>query len=167
MSAISERCFAAGWLDGLEETLWSALKSGPRRWGRDEITQGDLDQLTELSDGCGGWILYELPGGARFVSIADWERLLQQHPEGIAFANAKAYFRTVDDAGDSEGAFQLGLLLEQGGDLADAEAAYVRSDERGNANGAFALGRLLERRGDDAGAQAAYCRAKERRRKHE
>jgi peptidoglycan hydrolase-like protein with peptidoglycan-binding domain len=63
---------------------------------------------------------------------------------------------------DAERLFELGLLLEERGDLAGAEAAYLRADQRGHPAAASNLGVLLEERGDRTGAEAAYRRAAER-----
>lgn len=62
----------------------------------------------------------------------------------------------------AENAFNLGVLLEEQGDLAGAEAAYRAADEQGYPPAASNLGVLLEGRGDPAGAEAAYRRADER-----
>ena len=51
-------------------------------------------------------------------------------------------------AGSADGAFNLGALFEQRGDLANAATAYHRADERGDAGAAARLGMLLERRHD-------------------
>jgi hypothetical protein len=75
MSAISERCYAAGWMDGTEFVLWDALARGPRDWGRDRITADDVAKLTELSDKSGGWITNSFDGPARFVTREKFEQL--------------------------------------------------------------------------------------------
>jgi peptidoglycan hydrolase-like protein with peptidoglycan-binding domain/tetratricopeptide (TPR) repeat protein len=64
----------------------------------------------------------------------------------------------VDDAGD---AFDLGLLLEEKGNLAGAQAAYHRAEENGHGPAASNLGVLLHERGASSEAEAAYCRADE------
>ena len=70
--------------------------------------------------------------------------------------------RDADERGDAVAASNLGVLLEQRGDLLDAEAAYRRADSRGSAEGAFNLAGLLLELGDLEGAIAAYHRADER-----
>ncbi|MGH2892125.1 MAG: hypothetical protein ACRDPM_02485, partial [Solirubrobacteraceae bacterium] len=49
-------------------------------------------------------------------------------PEG-----AEAAYRRADERGDTNGAFNLGVLLEERSDLAGAEMAYRRAGERGDA----------------------------------
>jgi hypothetical protein len=60
--------------------------------------------------------------------------------------------------GDSGGAYNLGVLLAERGDLEGAEAAYRRADERGHPGGASKLGLLPKERGDLEGAKAAWRR---------
>jgi len=81
MSDVSERCFAAGWFHKLEYSLWEALERGPRDWGRDSITQDDIDRMRELSQKCGGWIRndwenWTLP--PQYVPLAEWLGLVEQ-----------------------------------------------------------------------------------------
>jgi peptidoglycan hydrolase-like protein with peptidoglycan-binding domain len=82
--------------------------------------------------------------------------------EGEEFSDpvaAELAFRQADELGDPAAASNLGVLLEQRGDLAAAEAAYRRADARGSAHGAFNLAGLLHDRGDLQGAMWAYRRA--------
>lgn len=64
--------------------------------------------------------------------------------------------RQADERGEASGAYNLGVLLLQRGDLGGAEAAWRRADERGEAAGAYNLGLLSQQRGDLAGAEAAW-----------
>jgi tetratricopeptide (TPR) repeat protein len=71
--------------------------------------------------------------------------------------------RSTKEIADAATALDLGVLLEDQGDIAGAEAAYRRADELGDAAGAFNLALLLlTERGDLPGAEAAYRRADER-----
>jgi len=74
-------------------------------------------------------------------------------------SSAEAAYRRADERGDPGGASNLGVLLEERGDLEGAEAVYRRADERGHPGGASNLGVLLKERGDLEGAKAAYRRA--------
>jgi O-antigen/teichoic acid export membrane protein/tetratricopeptide (TPR) repeat protein len=67
----------------------------------------------------------------------------------------------VDEPAPSD-PFDLGLHLEQLGDLAGARAAYLRADENGHADAAWRLAKLLEQQSDPAGAEAAFRRAARR-----
>ncbi len=75
---------------------------------------------------------------------------------------AIAAYRAADKRGDPAAASNLGVLLEQQGDVAGALAAYRRADERGDPNGALNLGCLLAERGDVPAAIAALRRADKR-----
>jgi hypothetical protein len=71
----------------------------------------------------------------------------------------KLAFDRAEEHGPAVGAYNLGVLLEQCGDVEGAEAAYRRADEHGLPMGAYNLGVVLEERGDIDGARAAYGRA--------
>lgn len=75
MSAISEYCYCAGWLDGLEYSLWSFVQEGPRNWGQREVTQNDIDELKLLSEICGGWIVWDDKYKETFVHMNTWRGL--------------------------------------------------------------------------------------------
>jgi Flp pilus assembly protein TadD len=75
------------------------------------------------------------------------------------FGAAEVSSGGADRRGDTDGASNLGALLESRGDLVGAEAAYRRADARGSAEGARNLAGLLLERGDVEGAVAAYQRA--------
>jgi hypothetical protein len=74
MSDISEDCYCAGWLNGLEHALWRCIESGPRSWGQGEITQADLDKLKALSSRCGGWWVWREGVGNVFVPLEAWRQ---------------------------------------------------------------------------------------------
>jgi tetratricopeptide (TPR) repeat protein len=111
----------------------------------------------------------------RPIEAATWDAVINRYatdeelsPVGIAALDAEqpdhaeAAFRRADERGDAGGAYNLGVLLEQRGELQEAEAAYRRADERGDAKGASNLGVLLVQRGELQEAEAAYRRADER-----
>lgn len=90
--------------------------------------------------------------------VARFEEVLTERggdPELAVYAQA-------DAAGEPHGATNLGVLLEQRGDLEGALAAYGRADRRGDVDGSFNLGCLLAEMGDVPGAIAALRRADER-----
>lgn len=73
MSEISEDCFCAGWMTGLGFSLWGMLKTGPRRWGMEEVTQDHLEGLKLLSERAGGWVFW-CPQSERpeFAPLDEW-----------------------------------------------------------------------------------------------
>lgn len=82
MSAISEDCYCAQWMLGLEHAIWGALQDGDRRYGMGEMDAERLERCRELSHELGGWIIWvdddEVPGlplaewGARFLTMPRW-----------------------------------------------------------------------------------------------
>ena len=56
MSAISEDCWAAGWMTGNEYALWDALHGDSHRYGWSHISYEELEELRVLSELAGGWI---------------------------------------------------------------------------------------------------------------
>ena len=74
----------------------------------------------------------------------------------------EAQLRGADGAGDAVAARQLGILLQERGDLDDAEAAYIRAGERGDVAALGKLAILIDiHRDDPEAAEAAYRRADE------
>jgi hypothetical protein len=75
MSEISERCYRAGWMEGLEFALWDVVNGGNRKYGQHEISQVEIDELRSLSEKCDCWIMFddnleEIP-----IKIAEWEMI--------------------------------------------------------------------------------------------
>ena len=68
---------------------------------------------------------------------------------------------SADERGSATGAFRLGFLLEEIGQVAEAEAAYRRAVDRGSASAAGNLATMLRQRGDQAGADAVTARLDE------
>ncbi|MCW2240791.1 hypothetical protein [Azospirillum canadense] len=76
MEEISEDCWCAGWLSGMEYDLWSMVQGGPRDYGVSEVSQGEVGQLIALSQQTGGW--WHRPKGADdavSISLDDWKAL--------------------------------------------------------------------------------------------
>ena len=93
------------------------------------------------------------PRGGRF----SWDR----SPSGASAAPAsdEREYRRLDESGDAGGAFNLGVVLHQRGEVAAAVAAYERAEQRGDPDAGFNLGVLLYESGDLDGAEAAWRRA--------
>ena len=72
MSDLSEEAYCAAWMDGLEFALWEALTGELQEYGRLPITQEHRDKLGELSNACGGWIVYDDRTGETWVSTDEW-----------------------------------------------------------------------------------------------
>lgn len=82
MSDISEDCYFAGWMNGLEYAIWGALQDGDRNYGMGEMDAEQLERCRTLAAELDGWVIWvdsdddpELPvqeWGPRFVSMSDW-----------------------------------------------------------------------------------------------
>ena len=52
--------------------LWRARVEGPFTYTRLEMTDQHVARLRELSERCGGWIMYDLTKGEMFVPMEKW-----------------------------------------------------------------------------------------------
>lgn len=87
MSEISEKCFCAGWMSGLEYVLWESTISTrrPFYYGMGEVPEQDIRILKTLSNQIDGWIYWRddttdsaLPveeWGETFVPLDIWQRM--------------------------------------------------------------------------------------------
>jgi hypothetical protein len=78
MRDISQRCWSAGWLVGLEFSLWNmVVANAGQRYGDGEITVDQIIDLRSLHEVCDGWWYWdEELGEERFVSTEQWMRIL-------------------------------------------------------------------------------------------
>ena len=77
MSEISEDYWCAGWLHGLEFSLWKMLRGGSRDFGTGDVKEEELSKLRQLSQRAGGWVIWDEQkdasmSGNRFVPLALW-----------------------------------------------------------------------------------------------
>lgn len=70
MSELSEEAYCAGWMDGLEYSLYHFVKNGAGAYGQTHISDEDIAKLKRLSELAGGWI-----DGTdeKIVPIEQWE----------------------------------------------------------------------------------------------
>lgn len=68
MTGISEEFWCAGWMDGLEFSLWNAPPG--MSYGTGTITERQSQLLKLLSEECDGW--WHWNDGAKFIRMADW-----------------------------------------------------------------------------------------------
>lgn len=102
-----------------------------------------------------GWNRSPAPPGRH--AERGWNRA--PAPPAAASGAEEREFRRLDDQGDAGGAFNLGVVLHQRGDVAGAKAAYERAEQRNDPDAAFNLGVLLYEAGDADGAEAAWRRS--------
>jgi hypothetical protein len=80
MSGISEDCYWAGWLLGLEYTLWKAVLEGPMPFGPGRVTEGNILDLKNLAKACGGWIYWDNDTDEEtFIPIDQWKAMYDKH----------------------------------------------------------------------------------------
>jgi hypothetical protein len=73
MSDLSEQAYYAGWMKDLEYALWEAVIGVRRDYGRLEVSETHRTRLRELSDTCGGWIVFDDDTEETWLPRAEWE----------------------------------------------------------------------------------------------
>jgi hypothetical protein len=77
MSGLSERAYAAGWIERLEFKLWSAMSQRTPVLGSLQLAQEEVLRLHSLSDRCGGWITFDEKTEETFVPTSRWLALVE------------------------------------------------------------------------------------------
>jgi hypothetical protein len=72
MSNISEECYCAGWMMGLEYALWDMVLGGSRRYGQSEASEAQVTEMRRLSERAGGWVRWQDDVGEVFVPLDEW-----------------------------------------------------------------------------------------------
>lgn len=75
MSAVSEDCYAAGWMSGTEEAVWDLAHGRLSRWGLLDNRQLDpqMDEILWVAETIGKWIVWEdHETGLTAVPLAEW-----------------------------------------------------------------------------------------------
>ena len=83
MSELSEKSIHAAWIQNLEHALWRACIEGPFEYTRLEMTDTHVAKLRELSERCGGWIVYDPAHEETFVPMDIW--ITQMYDRKCAF----------------------------------------------------------------------------------
>ena len=78
MSKISEEAWYANWMDDLEYVLWYAMLHGPANYGRKFIDEQTILQLKQLSEGAGGWIVFDDNTEKTAVTLPVWQGIFGQ-----------------------------------------------------------------------------------------
>jgi hypothetical protein len=101
MSDISEECYCAGWMSGNEYTLWAMVRdpAASRHYGMSEVSAEDVEELRQLSEQLGGWVVWwddgDEPGlpatawGRRFLPMAEWLKRWDEHAKAHAALGGK------------------------------------------------------------------------------
>lgn len=73
MSGISEDYYCAGWMGGLEYSLWFITEGGSRNYGMGQLTDSEVAELKRLSEKSGGWWYWsEDHNGEMFMALDRW-----------------------------------------------------------------------------------------------
>lgn len=73
MSDISDLCWFAWWMIGLEYQLWELVLLGPKQICYATPTIEEIANLKRLSDECGGWIVWrDTDESETFVPMDEW-----------------------------------------------------------------------------------------------
>jgi hypothetical protein len=73
MSDLSEKAYFAGWMSGLEFTLWEGVVGEGGAYGRLVLTADDVNTLRHLSAACDGWIVFDDATEETWVVRSEWE----------------------------------------------------------------------------------------------
>jgi hypothetical protein len=76
MSEISEECYFAVWMCGLEDSLWNAVLNLPNDfdYGQDTISAERITRIRDASEWLGEWIIYKGRHGRTPVPLDEWKR---------------------------------------------------------------------------------------------
>jgi hypothetical protein len=77
MSEISEKCYSASWMQGLEYALWNAVINGEQAYGQNFITTKDCETLRILSEACDSWIYFDESTEETAISLSLWKKMLE------------------------------------------------------------------------------------------
>ncbi len=78
MGFISEDLYCAGWLIGLEFTLWGMVQGDEREFGMGEVSVEQVEKLRQYADRCGGWWRWSDGAGEVFVPKDEWLEIYQR-----------------------------------------------------------------------------------------
>lgn len=75
MSELSELAYTAEWMDELEFSLWNAMNHKITKYGNLVFSQQIIDNLRELSDKAGGWIIFDEKEEETFLTWKEWDKI--------------------------------------------------------------------------------------------
>ncbi|HQR45124.1 MAG TPA: hypothetical protein PLB02_03835 [Thermoanaerobaculia bacterium] len=76
MSKLSEEAYGASWMAGLEYALWELLAGERNEYGRLVFTDQHRTRIRQLSDDCGGWIVFDDETEETWLEVGDWQARL-------------------------------------------------------------------------------------------
>lgn len=75
IKGISEDCWCAGWMSGIEYDLWGAAAGKP--YGQGIITERQATLLRLLSEECDGWWCWQ-DDGPKFIRRDEWKKQVER-----------------------------------------------------------------------------------------
>lgn len=78
MEDMSEDYWCAGWLQNLEYSLWSFVVDGPGGFGLGYVDQQQADELRQLAEDAGGWWVWDMTEGRKFVPLDEWREMYRR-----------------------------------------------------------------------------------------
>ena len=104
MSDISEDCYCAGWMHGLEYAIWGALQDGDRSYGMSEMDAAQLERCRALAKELDGWVIwYDDDNDAELPDLAELGAEVRRYMADARPAPADAGTVRRDPAGPPPG----------------------------------------------------------------
>ncbi|MEV7657571.1 tetratricopeptide repeat protein [Streptomyces anulatus] len=122
-------------------------------WWLGDLVRGDGDHQSAMR-----WYQKAAEGG-RTRDVAS--RIASLYYSWQEYEESERWYRIALNKGDEHAVNDLGLALEQLGDMEEAGLMFQRSAEQGDATGASNFGLLLEERGKSAEARKWFAKAHE------
>ncbi len=81
MRDISEDHYCAGWMSGLEYSLWQAVLQYPRpyEFGLGPIEEENVLELKDLAEELQEWAVWGGETGEKLIPLEDWRRIFAAH----------------------------------------------------------------------------------------
>lgn len=73
MGDISQRCYCAGWMLGLEHVLYAIVFNGADPdYGMDRVTREEIETMRRIAEDAGLWIVWEKGMGSLATVLLSW-----------------------------------------------------------------------------------------------
>jgi hypothetical protein len=79
MSELSEHAYCAGWMKGLEYSLWTSLSFNKYSYGHYKLNKLEIAKLKELSHKCKGWIYFDQKNEESYIPLKQWVKMYKEN----------------------------------------------------------------------------------------